>query len=179
MIRKQRNSWTTYRFPPMKTQRTKARETTVAGRKSTGTPAQNLKIMPQRQIIGEKNQMRKMRRIGAMIKIMVMRRRIRLIMAGATIQKKTRSRVMRQTGRTSKTITPMINAKKIGEPAEMVQGQLGIRGLMKGTIDPENAVIGTREGTTANKSTSPTLTSRWSREGNLSKIRMGDSTAMN
>ena len=162
----------------MKTQRTKTRETTVAGRKSTETPAQNLKIMPQRLIIGEINRTTKMRRIGAMIKIMLKGKRIQLIMAGATNRKKTRSMVMRQTGRTSKMITLMTSAKKIGEPAEMVRDQLGIRGRMKGTIEPENVAIGTREGITANKSTTPTLTSHWSQEGNLSKIRMGDSTAM-
>lgn len=163
----------------MKTQRTKTRETTGAGRKSTETLAQSPKIMPRTNKIGEINQMTKMRRIGAMIKIMVMRKRIQLIMAGATSQKKTRSKVMRQTGRTSKTITLTTSAKKTGEPTEMVQeDQLGIRGLMKGTIDRENVAIGTPEGITANKSTIPTLTSRWSREGNLSKIRTGDSTAM-
>ena len=66
----------------MKTQRTKTRETTGAGRKSTETLAQSPKIMPQRQTIGEINQMTKMRRTGAMIKIMAMRKKIRLINCG-------------------------------------------------------------------------------------------------
>lgn len=179
MIRKQRNSWMTYRFPPTKTRQTKTRETTVAGRKSTETLARNLKIMPQRLIIGEINQMTKTRRTGAMIKTMVMRKKIQLIMAGAKTQKKTRSKVMRQTGRTSKMITLMRSAKITGEATEMVQGQLGIRGLMKGTIDRGNvAEIDTREETTASKSTTPTLTSHWSREEISSKNRTVDLTAM-
>ena len=113
-----------------------------------------------------------------MIKIMAMRKKIRLIMAGATIQKRTRSKVMRQTGKTSKMITLMTSAKKAGELTEMVRDQLGIRGPMKGIIDLENVATDTREETIANKSTILTLTSRWSREGILNKNRTEDSTAM-
>lgn len=105
-----------------------------------------------------------------------MSKRILLIMAGETTQKKTRLKGTRPTGRMSK-MTNRMKSARIGGTTE-TGDLLGIRGLTKGIIGPESVAIGTQDGTTASRFTFLTSTSRWSREGNSSKIRTGDSTAM-